>query len=419
MTKTRNQNKSYFHIFLICLIYSLVALVCLFIPSCKKQKAPPPLIPVTVANVVIQSEPLYLSMVGIVEPIQTVSVKSQVAGDIIRVAFTEGQGVKKGQLLLQINPKPFQAALDAAQAQLLKDKAQAFYTEIEAKRYADLVKKDYVTQEQADSARTQAEMYKAMVKADEAAIEQARINLDDSSIKAPIAGRTGSLLVKLGNVIQVNTLTLLVINQIHPIRVSFAIPAYQLPLVQKYAAQSKNKLEVRVKPARQKDEQQKNGQQLIGQLAFIDNAINQSSGTVDLKAEFSNKEELLWPGQFMDTELILTIEPNAITIPAAAVVTGQEGDLVYVIGPDNRAEKRSIKVNRIQNELAIIDKGLNEGEKVATDGQLRLLPGSKVEIKSSLTENEKPKPSSIEKEKPSPAESEEPKSSPTRMEKRA
>lgn len=382
MTKNNTQNKSYFHIFL---IYGLVIFICLFSMSCKKKrKEPPPLIPVTVANVVIQPEPLYLSLVGIVEPIQTVSVKSKVEGDIIKVAFTEGQYVKKGQLLLQIDPKPFQAALGAAQAQLLKDKAQAANAEIEAKRYAELVKKDYVTKEQVESAQTQAETYKAMVKADEESVVQAKLNLDDTSITAPIAGRTGSLLVKLGNVIQVNTMTLLVINQIHPIRISFAIPAYQLPLVQKYAAQSKNNLEVRVKPARQKD-----SNEIKGLLTFIDNTIDQSSGTINLKAEFSNKEELLWPGQFTDTELLLTIEPNAITIPTSAVVTSQTGDMVFVIGPDNTAEKRLIKVNRTQHDLAIIDEGLHEGEKVVTDGQLRLLPGSKVEIKSSLSENQK------------------------------
>jgi len=373
MTTTRNQNKSFIHPFLSC---GLLAAACLFIPGCKGQKAaPPPTTPVTVDSAAIRPEPLSLKVVGVVEPMETVSIKAQVGGVITQVGFTEGQDVRMGQLLLRIDPRPFQASLDAARAQLARDKAQAANAEIQATRYADLVKKDYVTREQADAARTQAEMFKATVQVDEASVEQARLNLAYTSVTAPISGRTGSLLVKRGNVVKANDAALVVINQMHPIRVNFAIPASQLPLVQKYAGQSK--LEVHVKPARNND-----GPEIKGELSFLDNAVDPGSGTVDLKAEFSNKEGLLWPGQFMDTELILTVEPNALTVPGTAVVTGQEGTFAYVIGPGNKAEKRPIRVNRVLDNLAVIDEGLKAGEIVVTDGQMRLMPGATVEIKT-------------------------------------
>lgn len=373
MTKTKHHNKSFTHLFLPC---ALIAAACLFIPGCKGQKAAPPApVPVTVAKAVLQPEPLSLKAVGVVEPIETVSIKAQVGGVITRVDFVEGQDVRMGQLLFQIDSRPFQASLDAARAQLARDKAQAANAEIQATRYADLVKKDYVTREQADTSRTQAEMFKATVQADEAAMEQARLNLAYTSITAPISGRTGSLLVKRGNVVKANDATLVVINQMSPIRVNFAIPASQLPLIQEYISQ--NKLEVHVKPARNND-----SQEIKGELSFLDNAVDPSSGTVDLKAEFSNKEGLLWPGQFMDTELILTVEPNALTVPSTAVVTGQDGTFAYVIGPGNKAEKRTVKVNRVLDNLAVIDEGLKAGETVVTDGQMRLMPGATVEIKS-------------------------------------
>lgn len=376
-TKIRNQNKFFPHLFILCI---LLAAACLFITACQGQKTvPSPTIPVAVANAVIQPEPLSLKIVGVVEPMETVSIKAQVSGVITRVGFSEGQDVTVGQLLFQVDPRPFQASLDAARAQLARDKAQAANTETQAARYADLVKKDYVTREQADTAMTQAEMFKAAVQADEAAVEQARLNLSYTSITAPISGRTGSLLVKRGNVIKANDVTLVVINQMDPIRVNFAIPASQLPRVQEYSSQSK--LEVHVRPARNTE-----GPVIKGALSFIDNAVDPDSGTVELKAEFSNKEGLLWPGQFMDTELILTIEPNALTIPNTAVVTGQDGTFAYVIGPGNKAEKRPIKVNRVLDSLAVIDEGLKAGEIVVTDGQMRLMPGATVEIKSMPTE---------------------------------
>jgi len=341
--------------------------------SKKKPMSPP--VPVTVSQAVVQSEPLSLSAVGTVEPIEAVSVKAQVGGVITKVNFSEGQTVRAGQLLVQIDPRPFKAELDAAMAQLAKDRAQLANAEIQADRYADLVEKDYVTKEQADDARTQAEILKSTVQGDEAAAEQARLNLGYASITAPISGRTGSLLVKRGNVVTPSGAALLVINQMNPIRVSFAVSENQFPLVQEYA--SRSRLEVHVRPYRDSTRAE-----VRGRLAFFDNEVDPTTGTVTLKADFPNKEGSLLPGQFVETELVLTVEPAVLTVPAASVVTGQEGTFVFVVGSDKKVEKRLVRVNRTLNNTMVIDSGLKAGETVVTDGQMRLVPGSTVMFRS-------------------------------------
>ena len=347
--------------------------------GCSGKKAgPPPAVPVVVGKVTVQSEPLSLAAVGFVEPIEAVSVKAQVSGVVTRVNFAEGLDVSAGQLLFQIDPRPFQAALNAAKAQLARDSSQAANAEVQAKRYSDLVQKDYVTQEQYDAARTQAAALKATVQADLAAVEQARLNLGYASVTAPISGRTGSLLVKKGNVARANDLPLVIINQIRPIRVSFAIPENQLPQVRKYS--SKKTLEVHVMASRDGG-----SPELKGRLSFMDNEVDANTGTFTLKAEFPNRDNSLWPGQFVDVELILTVEPGVLTVPANAVVTGQDGTFVYSVGADNRAVKRPVRVNRILDSVAVIDEGLKAGETVVTDGQMRLVPGALVEIKTSAS----------------------------------
>jgi len=360
------------------LIYFL--LIALFLNGCSKRETmgiPP--VPVTIAQAVVQPEPLSIDVVGTVEPIESVSIKSQVGGVIKQIGFTEGGDVQKGQLLIKVDPRPFQAALDAATAQLARDKAQAANAETQAKRYADLVKKDYVTQEQYDTVRTQAEMLKSTVRMDEANVEQAKLNLEYTNITSPISGRTGSLLVKVGNVIKANDVSLLVINQVRPIRISFSIPGSQLQLVRKYS--SREKLQVIARTSRDGD-----GEEIRGELIFVDNAVDMNTGTVALKALFSNEDGMLWPGQFVDSKLVLTVEQNALTIPAAAVVTGQEGTFVFIVGPDKKVEKRNVKVNRVIDSTTIIDEGLKAGETVVTDGQMKLIPGAQVDIKTSLGE---------------------------------
>jgi multidrug efflux system membrane fusion protein len=367
--------------------YGLTTIACLgaflFITACSGKKAAfSPSVPVTIARAVIQSAPLSIQSVGTVEPIESVELKAQVSGIISQIHFIEGLEVCRGQLLIQIDPRPFQAALDAATAQLARDSVQSVNARIQADRYAELVKKSFVTQEQYDDVRTQAVALESAVQVDKAMVEQAELNLGYTSITAPITGRTGSLLVKKGNIVKANDATLVVINQMHPIRISFSIPDNQLPLVHHYAAHSQ--LDVKVKPSRNDD-----SSQVQGKLTFIDNAVDSQTGTVTLKAEFTNEEGRLWPGQFADTELILTVETKVLTIPFSAIVTGQDGTFVFVVNPDNKVEKREVKVNRTLDNTSIIEEGLREGETVVTDGQLRLVPGAVVEIKTAQPEREK------------------------------
>jgi len=335
-----------------------------------------PAVSVTVGKVTAQPEPLSLSAVGTVEALEAVSVRTQVGGVITDVRFSEGQEVRTGQVLFQIDPRPFRADLDAAEAQLARDSSQFVNAKLQADRYADLVKKDYVTQQDYDAAKTNADALRATLQVDKAAIEQARLNLSYATVTAPISGRTGSILVERGNVVKANDAALVVINQMRPIRVGFAIPENQLPMVMKYATAGR-KLEVVVSPSTNGG-----GSEQRGYLTFFDNAVDPSSGTVTLKAEFPNKDGSLLPGQFVDTDLILTVEPDALTVPASAVVTGQEGTFMYVVGKDKKVEKRPVSVNRTLGNTAVIDGGASEGEVVVTDGQLRLTPGAAVEVRS-------------------------------------
>lgn len=356
------------------IVFGGLALV-LIVSGCGKEKArqmPP--VAVSAAPVTVQAQPLSLNMVGLVEPIETVTVRPQAGGVITMVHFREGQDVRAGQPLFTIDPRPYQAALHAALAQLARDSSQAVYTGMQAQRYADLSEKDFVTREQYEQARTQAEMLKSALKVDQAAVEQARLNLDYTEVSAPISGRTGAILVKRGNVVRANEAALVVINQMHPIRVSFAIPGTELPRVQKWAA--RGTLAVRVNASRNGDDEH-----LSGTLAFLDNAVDAGTGTVTLKAEFANEEGRLWPGQFVDTELVLTVEPEALTVPVGAVVTGQQGTFVYVITAENKAERRPVQVSRTIDSVIVIESGLAAGEMVVTDGQVKLVPGARVMVK--------------------------------------
>jgi len=331
--------------------------------------------PVVTGAVKVQSAPLLLNAVGAVEPIESVAVRPQVGGVITRVAFAEGDDVKAGQTLFQIDPRPMQAALAAAQAQLARDEAQAANADAQSDRYAKLAAKDYVTREQADAARTQADVFRAAVQADRAAVEQAELNLAYATVSSPVAGRTGSILVTKGNVVAPNGSPLVVVNQLDPIRVSFAVPADRLPQVQRHAGGGP--LAVHARPSR--DGQ---GEALVGRLVFVDNAVGAGTGTVTLKAEFPNGEGALWPGQFVDVDLVLAVEQGALTVPAAAVVTGRDGLFVFVVGDDRKVEKRAVVVDRTIDGLAVVAGDLRDGETVVIDGQMRLAPGATVEVKT-------------------------------------
>jgi len=395
-----------------------VALVVLAGCSDKQQQRNRPAIPVVVTAAKKMDVPYTIEANGVVTPVQAANVASQVAGIVRRVAFQEGQDVTKGQVLFEIDPRPYQAAHQQALAALARDRATAANAERDYQRYASLAQQDYVTKEQADQMRATAEAQRATVAADEAAVANARFNLDNTTIRAPISGRTGALLVREGNLVSANGNTPMVtINQISPILVRFAIPSTQLPLLQKYG--TSGGLTVSATPntgtnnivdtsantpiglsvgqgdpapggAAQAGVSGPPGgptSQLTalsrpehGSLFFIDNAVDTTTGTVQLKASFPNPNRRLWAGEFVATRLELFVEQNALVVPASAVVTGQQGQYVYVVTDSLTAEQRPVTVERTAGSLMVIANGLREGERVVTDGQSRLTPNAKVVI---------------------------------------
>lgn len=344
--------------------------------ACSGPAKTPPreAVPVQVGTAARRAMPVEVTAIGHVESVAAVAVKAQVGGQITRVAFREGQDVHKGDLLLTIDPRPLEAALSQAAANLERDRAKAKNAQADVKRYAELVAKDYVTQQQFDQAKSDAAAAEATVKADEAVVENTRLQVEYSSVRSPIDGRTGSLLVQIGNVVKANDdRTLVQINQIQPIFVSFAVPeTFYGEIARRARAKS---LTVKAAP-------QDGGEAAEGELTFVDNSVNASTGTIQLKATFSNKNGRLWPGQFVEVVLNLASEPNAIVVPSQAIQTGQSGSFVFVVKDDLTVETRPITVARLSGPLAVVSKGLAAGERVVTDGQLRLAPGSRVEIKT-------------------------------------
>jgi membrane fusion protein, multidrug efflux system len=330
-------------------------------------------VPVTVGNAERRDVPFELAATGMVEPLQTVAVQPQIGGPIIRIAFREGQDVEKGQVLFQIDPRPYQAALAQAEALLSRDRAQAANAEQEAKRYAELAEREYVTAQQYDQARTVSAAAAATLAGSEAAVEEARLNLQYATIRAPISGRTGSLRVRAGNLVRpADAAPLVTINQIRPILVRFAVPAANLPLIQRYRD---DELVVRAEPVG-------GGSSSEGRLTFVDNAVDTTTGTILLKGTFPNADGVLWPGEFVNVRLRLYVERDALVVPATAVVTGQQGTFVFVVGADSTAATKPVQLGRTADDVAIVNGELRPGERVVTDGQLRLQQGSKVQIKS-------------------------------------
>lgn len=344
-------------------------------------------VPVTVAKVTQKNVPLNVRAIGNVEPINSVTVRPQVGGVLLRVNFAEGQEVGKGDLLFEIDPRPLQAALAQAQAMLARDKASAQDAEATARRYAVLVKKEYVTQQQAENADAQAQALKAAVAADEAAVLQARLNLAYSQIRSPVTGRTGTVLIHAGNVVKATDDKLVVIDQLEPIYVSFSLAEQLLPQIRARGASAK--LPVSAAPATNQPgagvEQRAAGAMAAerhgGVLTFVDNTVDSQTGTIRLKATFANKDQALWPGQFVDVLLTLGEQQGAVVAPAEAVQRGQQGEYVFVVKNDSTVESRPVTVSRSDPREAVIEKGLEPGETVVTDGQLRLQQGTKVQIK--------------------------------------
>jgi membrane fusion protein, multidrug efflux system len=344
--------------------------------ACSKKDPPrQPTVPVSVTTVKRVSVPYIVTANGVAEPMQTVAVESQVNGILNRVTFAEGQPVQVGQVLFEIDPRPYVAVLDQTRAQLAKDQAMAASAQRDAARYASLVKEGYVTGSQADQAEAAAASAVATVAADRANIQKAALDVANTTIRAPISGRTGSLLVRQGNLVKANsTPPLVVINQIQPILVRFAVAQSQFPDIQRYY-RGGNALQVRATPS------EGSGVPLLGTLAFVDNNVDSTSGTVLLKARFSNPDGTMWPGQYMSVALQLYVDANALTLPAPAVLTGQQGTYVYTIDTAGTAKQRPVQVSRTVDSLAVITSGVTLGEQVIVDGQSRLIPGSKVAIK--------------------------------------
>jgi len=331
-----------------------------------KSKTPP--VPVSVAVSARKDMPVALEAIGTVEPFATVGIRSQVAGILEKVAFREGDRVKRGELLFSIDRRPFSARFNQAQADLARDSAALGNARKQAERYRPAAEKGYVSEEQADQAQTSVATLTAAVQADEAALENARLDLENCTIRSPITGFTGQLLADRGNLVKAAAdQPLVTINQIDPVKVSFSLPEQSVSELKMYLAQGG--VEVTATP------QDSALPPLTGEFSFMDNAVDQASGTILLKATFANPDQILWPGQFVKVRLRLTTRKNVTVIPTPAVQTGQSGAYVYVISGEMIVEQRPVTVGFTYGDETVIDSGLAAGEEVVTDGQLRLRPG--------------------------------------------
>jgi len=345
--------------------------------ACGKpaRKESPP-VPVLAAAAERRAVPFTIEANGTVEPLETVAIESQVGGVLLRVGFKEGDEVRQGQILFEIDPAPYRAALEQAQGMLARDEAQLVAAKQDVQRFDALVQKEYVTTQQADQARATAAALAATVQADRASAESARINLQNATIRSPIAGKAGSLMLRPGNLVRVNTgLPLVTVNRIHPILVRFAVPATELDQIRRYRGKT---LVVRARPTGGSSE-------ATGTLSFLDNAVDSTTGTLLLKASFDNPDDVLWPGQYVKVALELYVEPDALVVPSTAVVAGQQGSYVFVVKPDRTTEIRDVRVARPAGDVTVLEGGIEPGEQVVTEGQLRLTAGAKVMIKPPAT----------------------------------
>jgi multidrug efflux system membrane fusion protein len=339
---------------------------------------PAPAVPVRVAAVVRQPAPVRLDTIGTVQTIANVAVKSRIDAVITDVMIRDGQYVKAGDVLYKLDSRAIEAQLHQAEAQLARDQAQLHFAQHEVKRFAPLAEKNFVSREQLEQAQSNQAALSASVQADQAALENLRVQLSYYTMVAPIDGRVGAIAIKKGNSIKANDAALVTINQIKPIYVGFSLPQANLPEVRAAMAQGPVRVSVKAPGDAGKPE--------TGHIAFFDNAIDTSSGTIGVKATFANDDQGLWPGQFVNVSVLLRTDPDALVVPQAAVQAGQSSAYVYVIKPDNTAELRTVTVARTVDGKSVISKGLKEGERVATDGQLRLTNGTRVEIRSAEAE---------------------------------
>jgi multidrug efflux system membrane fusion protein len=337
-----------------------------------------PSVPVATATVTRKPMPIEIRVIGSAEAYSTVAIRSQITGQLISVNFREGDEVQRGQVLFELDRRPLEAALQQAQANLDRDLAQAANAAVQSKRLQELVDRGIAPREQADTSRTAVAALNATVDADRAAVENARVQLQYATITAPIAGRTGTLMVHEGNLVRANDATPLVtINQVSPVSVAFAIPESRLPELNRYMGQGS--LQVTATPPN-------DDVPSVGRITFVDNAVDQNTGTIKIKGTFPNGDRRLWPGQFVNVVVTLTTDPAAIVVPSVAVQDGQQGPYVFTVKDDQTVEMRPVTLARTRGAETVIAGGLQPGETVVTDGHLRLVPGSRVAAKTSGVE---------------------------------
>ena len=339
-----------------------------------QQGGPPPAVPITAVAAVEKEMPLEVSVIGTVEAFATVAVRAQITGELTSVNFSQGEDVQAGQELFTLDRRPLEAALQQAIANLERDSAQAANSKVIMQRYEDLVQRGIVSREQRDTSRAVVAALEGTLAADRAAVENAKVQLQYATIRAPIAGRTGALMVSAGNLVRANDQTPLVtINQVTPIYVSFAFPEAALSDVKRYMAQGA--LRVEAGPATGE------GPRAVGRITFVDNAVDQTTGTIKIKGTFANEDRTLWPGQAVNVVVRLATDSAAIVVPTLAVQTGPDGTYVYVVKADQTVELRPVTIARAAGVETVIKQGLAAGDIVVTDGHLRLVPGSAVSLR--------------------------------------
>jgi multidrug efflux system membrane fusion protein len=337
-------------------------------PPAESRGTPP--VPVTTAAVVQKAMPIEIRVIGSAEAYSTVAIRSQITGQLTAVNFSEGDEVREGQVLFELDRRPLEAALHQAQANLERDLAQAANAEVQSKRLQQLVERGIAPREQADTSRTAVAALNATVDADRAALENAKVQLQYATITAPISGRTGALMVHGGNLIRANDATPLVtINQVSPVSVAFSIPESRLPELNRY--RGRGSLQVTATPPN-------DDVPSVGRITFVDNAVDQNTGTIRIKGTFPNADRRLWPGQFVNVVVTLTTDPEAIVVPSVAVQDGQQGPYVFAVKGDQTVEMRQVTVARTRGAETVIATGVKAGETVVTDGHLRLVPGSRI-----------------------------------------
>jgi multidrug efflux system membrane fusion protein len=342
-------------------------------PNAAAPGALPPAVPVQATVAARRDVPLYLTGLGTVQAFNTVTVKTRVDGELQKVAFTEGQDVKAGDLLAQIDPRPFQATLDQATAKKVQDEAQLANAKLDLQRFLNLATRDFATRQQLDTQKALVAQLQAQIEGDQAAIDSARTQLDYTTITSPLAGRTGIRLVDQGNIIHATDTTgLVVVTQLQPISVIFTLAEDQLDTVKAAMASGPAAIVAMSRDGKR--------QLAEGTLALIDNRIDQSTGTIRLKGNFANRDGALWPGEFVNIRLLAHTAHDVVTIPSAALQRGPDGYYAYVVKSDGTVDMQKLEIGQIADGTAIVETGLSAGAQVVTAGQYRLQPGARAEI---------------------------------------